>query len=347
MAIYRVAVIGCGGRSVPHIKAYQHIRRAKVVACCDPDKARREKIATDFGVTPYAEAAEMIRNEKPDLVHNVTWPSLRVPLMTLMADLGVPAATVEKPIATGVADWRALVELERRAPTRFAVCHQCRWQPHLVKCRQALASGRLGKVLLVDASAGMNISGQGTHILNYAVSLNGESPIVRVFGAASGDQEMKTAHPGPDTTVGLVTFANGVRCLWNNGPTAPVCGDPKTIWQHVRVAAYAERGRVLWEEFGRWEIVGPGGLEASGDYGGTDTWMANNLRAQAAFHEAMFDWIEDDRKVPGTSLAQSLHEWKAVLALYASAVGRRPVELGSFDPPPDLFDRLAKALAEN
>jgi hypothetical protein len=35
-----------------------------------------------------------------------------------------------------------------------------------------------------------------------------------------------------------------------------------------------------------------------------------------------------------------------VVACLGVAV-RRPVELGSFDPPPDLFDRLAKALAEN
>jgi hypothetical protein len=34
---------------------------------------------------------------------------------------------VEKPIATGVTDWRALCELERTGGTRFAVNHQLRW----------------------------------------------------------------------------------------------------------------------------------------------------------------------------------------------------------------------------
>jgi hypothetical protein len=58
----------------------------------------------------------------------------------------------------------------------------------------------------------------------------------------------------------------------------------------------------------------------------------------------MFDWIEDDTKPAGTNLKQSLHEWEVVLALYASAVWRRPVDLAGFNPPEDLFDQLAKVL---
>ena len=76
-----------------------------------------------------------------------------------------------------------------------------------------------------------------------------------------------------------------------------------------------------------------------------DGWMAGNLRAQAALHESMFDWIEDDAKPAGTNFKQSLHEWAVVLALYESTVTRKPVELDGFDPPEDLFDRLAKVVA--
>jgi hypothetical protein len=37
--------------------------------------------------------------------------------------------------------------LEKNARTRFAVCHQVRWQPYLRKCREALLGGALGKLL--------------------------------------------------------------------------------------------------------------------------------------------------------------------------------------------------------
>ena len=55
------------------------------------------------------------------------------------------------------------------------------------------------------------------------------------------------------------------------------------------------------------------------------------IRAQAALTEAMFDWIEDDDKPAGTNLKLGLHQWQVVLALYASALWRRPVEL-PFEP---------------
>jgi predicted dehydrogenase len=257
----------------------------------------------------------------------------------------VPACTVEKPLAIGVDDWQKMCALAGRTSTRIAICHQFRWYPVVVRCQDALRSGKLGRVLFLDMSAGMTVSGQGTHILNYAFSLNGESPVMRVFGAASGAEGMATYHPGPDTTVGYLTFANGARALWNNGVTAPRCGDPSTEWQHVRLAAYAEKGRVLWEEFGRWEIEGEG-VSERGTFGTMDAWRADNIKAQAAFHEAMLTWMEDRSRVPGTSFAQSLHEWKVVLALYASALDHRPVDIDSFDPPTDLFTRLAAALRE-
>ena len=344
MATYRVACIGCGVRSEMHLRAYQHIPGVEIVGACDPKEEARRKNAEEFGIRTYAEAGEMIRAEAPDLVHIVTWPDTRVELMTLVSELGVKAATVEKPIATGVADWRALCELEAASATKFAVCHQFRWHADLVRCREALESGALGAVKFLDFSAGMNISGQGTHVLNYGMSLNGNQPVTSVFGAASGAEGMTGGHPGPDTTAGCLTMANGVRALWNNGPTAPKCGDPSTVWQHVRAAAYAERGHVEWQEFGTWRIAAPGG-DQCGHFGDGDTWGAGNLRAQAEFHKAMLAWIEDDRAVPGTNLKQSLHEWQVVLALYASSLWRRPVELAEFQPPEDLFDQLAAALA--
>ena len=340
--MYKAAIVGCGHRAPAHIEAYQHIPGAEVVACVAPTPTRRDALAAKYGLHAYADIGEMVRAERPDIVHLVTWPDTRVSLMTEVAELGVPLCTVEKPIATGVPDWRQLRALEARSKTKFAVCHQVRWHPYLMPCQDALRSGRLGRVRFLDISAGMNIAGQGTHTLNYGMSLMGDVPVARVFGNADGWDAADPGHPGPATTEAYLTFADGGRGLWTSGFTSPRCGDPQTTWQHVRVAAYADTGRVLYEEFGKWEIVGPDG-EERGDFGGMDTWRANNLLAQAGFHRAMFDWLEDDRRAPGTNLRQSLHEWAVVLALYQSALERRPVELADFDPPDDLVERFRAA----
>ncbi len=345
MGKYRVGVIGCGARSGAHIQAYDLIDRAEVVACADVLSEKAEVLAVRFGLNAYADSAEMIKAEKLDLIHICTPPTARADVLTLCSDLGVPACTIEKPLATGVLDWHELCALEASSKMKVAVCHQFRWHSVLTRCREALASGKLGEIKFLEFSAGMNISGQGTHILDYGMSLNGDSPVVRVFGSACGNSEMDSMHPAPDTTIGYLLFDNGVRGMWSNGTTAPwTCGDPNASYQHVRAAAYADKGRVLWEEFGDWEIISPDG-EQRGHATDGDGWMAGNLRAQAALHEAMFDWIEDDAKPAGTNFKQSLHEWAVVLALYASTVTRKPVELDGFDPPEDLFDRLAKVVA--
>ena len=342
MAEYKCAIVGCGGRAAWHAQAYEQIGRGKLVACCDIDAKRRQKFATEFGLNGYADAGNMIEVEKPDLVHLVTGPTARVELMSLMQDRGVPGCIVEKPIACQVSDWRKLIEIEAAAGTKFAVNHQFRWHANLHKCREALRSGALGKLRFLDFSAGMNISGQGTHMLDYAMSLNNDAPVVRVFGAASGEKGMATGHPGPDTTVGQVLFANGVYGMWNNGYTAPRAGDESTTWQHCRVAAYAERGHTLWEEFGKWEISALSGVE-EGRTVDMDDWHAGNHAAQAALTNAMFDWLEDGDRPAATFLELGLHQWQVVLALYASALWRRPVDV-PFDPPEDLFDQLGQAL---
>jgi len=262
--------------------------------------------------------------------------------MRVISHSGVPACIVEKPICCEVSDWKNLCELEDKTKTKFAVNHQIRWQPNFMHCQEALNSGRLGKLLLLDFSAGMNISGQGAHILDYAMSLNQDSPVVRVFGTASGDKEMKTVHPAPDTTIAQILFANGVYGMWSNGDTASRTIDDAASYKHVRIAAYAERGRTLYEEFGKWEIVFSERLEG-GKINYANEWEEGNHAAQAGLTNAMFDWLEDDSRPAGTNLKLSLHQWNVVLGLYASSLLRRPIDI-PFDPPEDLFLRLAEAL---
>ena len=340
---YRCAIIGCGGRARMHALAYQHVQRGKLVACCDHHADKRDAFAHDFGLTAYSDAEDMLRREKPDLVHLVTAPSTRVELMSLVDGLGVPACIVEKPIAFEVRDWNALVALAGTTKTRFGVGAQFRYHPDLTRCREAIQSGALGAVQFIDCSAGGTICDQGVHVLDWAMSLIGDSPAAQVFGAASGaDNLTHRMHPSPDTTTAQIVFANGARALWNLGQTAPRVVDDPVYYKHCRVAAYAEQGHVLYEEFGRWEIVSPDGVECGhvDDRG----WAEGNHLAQASLTEGMFDWIEDDGQPVGTYLGRALEQWNAILGLYASAVWRRPVDL-PFEPPDDLWEQLKHALA--
>jgi predicted dehydrogenase len=344
MAKYRIAVIGSGFRSHAHIQCYQYIDNAQVVACCDPDVEKAEKVAAQYHLNAYPDARSMIQAEHPDMVHIVTWPSTRVELVSLVSELKVPLCTVEKPIATAVKDWKALCAVQAVTQTKFAVSHQVRWHVDLTKCQRALSSGELGELKFLDISAGMNIAGQGTHTLNYGRSLAGDPRVARVAGNVFGWEKGDVGHPAPAASEAYLTFENGLRGLWTSGPISPRCGDPSTTWQHVRVAGYADRGRVLYEEFAKWEIVSPSGA-TGGDYGGMENWGKENVRSQSGFHKAMLNWLENPQQAPGTNLEISLHEWQVVLAMYTSALEHRPIDLAGFEPDDELFHHLEKQLA--
>ena len=337
MKTLKAAVIGCGARGRDHCAAYAQLEGVKLAACADPDAAKAQALAEEFGLHAYSSVDEMLAKELSDIVSITTYPNVRLGLMKKVSEKGVPLCLVEKPLATGVRDWRELCELEASSKTKFAVSHQVRWHKDLARCAEALRSGRLGKVLFLDLSAGMNISGQGTHTLNYGMLLNADSPVKTVFGSAQGWDREDKSHPAPLTTEAMLTFENGVRALWTSGSVSPRTGDPEMFWQHVHVAAYAETGRVNYEEFGDWQIVEGSKVEA-GNYGGMDAWKANNCDAQMRLQQALVDWLENPAKIPGTNLKQSLHEWAVVLALYQSALEGRPVDLKDFNPPENLVE---------
>lgn len=343
MAKYRSVVLGCRGRSNKHVIPYKFVDRAEMVACCDMVDDVREKFCKKYDIKGYADPREMIEKEKPDLIHIVTRPSTRVDLLTLISDMGVPACIVEKPIATESKDWKKLCELEKKTKTKIGIGAQFRYHNDMTRCREALASGKLGAPLFMESTAGSTMCDQGVHVLDWAMSLNNDSPVTRVFGTASGDSEIETKHPSPDNTNATLTFANDVQCRWTLGTEAPrvkCVYDQPERYSHCRVAVYCEKGRVLYEEFGKWEIVSPEGIE-SGHNANMDERNAGNDRAQANLTNAMFDWLEDDSKIVGTHFKRALAQWNVILGLYASAVYRKPIEV-PFDPPDDLFEQLVE-----
>ena len=339
MSEYTAAIVGTGHRGREHALAYDRIDGAVPVACMARSDPRREELAAEFDMAAYDDLGEMLSATDPDVVHVCTPPSVRVDVMEAISAAGVPAATVEKPVAVGVEDWRALRELEARTETKFAVCHQFRWQPHLARCREAVASGALGEVEFLDCSGRLVLTDQGTHCLHYANSLNGDARIKSVFGNVSGDYHAEQGHPGHDGTQAMGTFENGVRAAWATGDAGARVPDAEAEHEHIQCVAYTDAGHARWEMFGDWEIVSADGAER-GTFGGEETYWENRNQAQADFQRAVLRWLAGGDPV-GTNLERSLHEWKAVLALYESALSNESVRLDAFDPKPTLIERVA------
>jgi predicted dehydrogenase len=333
---FRCAFLGCGGRAHGHAAAYEHITRGERVALCDLNEERLNAFGDKFGVaTRYTDLDEMLSKEKPDLVHCVTDPTLRVPLMTHLADAGVPAVLVEKPICIGADDYHALRALEARAKTRFAVNHQLRHHPRVLDFLRDVQEGKIGEVRFIDASAVLPMSGQGVHVLDLLFAFNGYAVPQTVFGASSGYDDINGTHPSPRTAESLITFTNGVRAALQAGEGAPVFVEAPS-WGHKRIAVYGTHGFIHWRMYGWERSLANGEIER-----GEQEYAAQDLLGQANLTNAMFDWLEDEAQVAPTNLATSLDEWLVILAGYLSTVEARPVDF-PFDPPDDLLDQFQR-----
>ena len=333
---YRCAFLGCGPRAEGHAQAYDLITRGVKVACCDLNKERADAFAEKYQVPHrYTDLGEMLAKEKPDVVHMVTRPNLRVDLMTRLAEASVPGVIVEKPICVGADDYKALRQLEQESPTRFVVNHQLRHHPMILDFLARVQEGEIGEVRFLDASAGLPLSGQGVHVLDLLFAFNGYADPETVFGAVSGYDDIDGTHPSPRTMEALLTFRNGVRGALQAGEGAPIF-EPAPIYMHKRLAVYGTHGFLHWR-MNAWERSLPDGTVQRGQ----KNYAEEDLQGQANLTNAVFAWLDDDSAVSPTNLKTSLDEWLVILAVYQSAVEAQPVDL-PFDPPDDLLQRFQR-----
>lgn len=340
MKKFRCAILGCGGRSRGHAKAYELITRGEIVAICDMNEQRLKDYGDTFKITTrYTDFDKMLRTEKPDLLHIITPPTLRVGLMTQAAEAGVPAVVVEKPICIGAQDYKALRALNAKSKTKFAVNHQLRHHPKVLELLQYVRDGKIGDVKFIDASAVLPMSGQGVHVLDLAYAFNNYAKPTSVFGAVSGYDDINGTHPSPKSTEILIGFENGVRAIVESGQTALRCDDSanaKANYMHKRIAVYGTKGYIHWRMSGWERTLADGQVER-----GTLSYGEQDNPGQAGLTNAMFDWIQDDKKVAPTNLATSLDEWLTLLTVYASAVQAKPITM-PYDPPDDLLEQFKR-----
>lgn len=338
--MFKCAFLGCGNRQKGHARAYEYVRRGRIVGICDLDEEKLNAFGDEFGIdSRYTDLHEMLAAEQPDVLHITTMPALRVPLMTLASEAGVAAAIVEKPIALWGEDWKQLQALAQTTKTKFCVNTQLHFHARNLELKRDVAEGRIGEVRFIDCSARSTPLDRGVHVLELAHSYAGFSPIVNVFGQVSGAEHIDSRQPSPGMCVGAVNFENGVTARLLCGQCAPLASDAEQAHRHKRCAVYGTTGFVHWSMYA-WERHTPDRGYESGahDYGQEDD------QAQARLTEAVFDWLEDDGQPHPTRLERSLAEFNAILGVYVSALEHRPVEL-PFDPPDGLCEAMKERLS--
>lgn len=143
------ALIGCGAIARRHadILTSGELSNARLVAVCDTDLARAESFAIKYNIRAFADPDQMLRSGGIDVVTVLT-PSGLHARNAIHAAAYVKAVVVEKPMALTLSDADRMIEACDRHGARLFVVKQNRFNRPVVALRQALESGRLGKLVL-------------------------------------------------------------------------------------------------------------------------------------------------------------------------------------------------------
>jgi D-apiose dehydrogenase len=141
----RGALIGCGFFAVNHMHGWSDAKGADIFAICDKDEARLNAVGDQFNITArYTDARDMLEREKPDFVDIATTVSSHRALVELAAELRIPAIC-QKPFALNMAEAKAMVAACEAARVPLMVHENFRWQSPIMRVKELIASGEIGK----------------------------------------------------------------------------------------------------------------------------------------------------------------------------------------------------------
>jgi D-apiose dehydrogenase len=141
----RGALIGCGFFAVNQMHGWRDARGADIVSICDKSAERLRIVGEQFGVDArYADARQMLERERPDFVDIATTAPSHRALVELAAELGIPVIC-QKPLAPTLEDAMAMVAACELANVPLMVHENFRWQSAIMKVKEVIASGAIGK----------------------------------------------------------------------------------------------------------------------------------------------------------------------------------------------------------
>jgi predicted dehydrogenase len=206
-----------------------------ITALVSGHREKAERQAALYGVAPSAiysyENFDAIRhNEEIDAVY-IALPNSMHAEYTIRAARAGKHVLCEKPMATTLADCRAMIEACRKANVKLMIAYRCQYHPSHLEAIALIRSGAVGRVQAIESAFGFNIKpGEwrldkrmagggplvdvGIYCLNAARYLTGEYP-QRIEGHAS-----VVDHDGRFTQVEendgwTMTFPSGITASCN------------------------------------------------------------------------------------------------------------------------------------
>jgi len=213
-------MIGAGWIATDHVARLGRFDSVELVGVCDVDAERAGALAGS--ASTYTDWRELIERESPDALFVCTPPRTHREIAVTALEQGLHVY-LEKPIARGLDDARAIVEAASRAEAVCAIGYQWRAVEALDQLREALEGQELGLLIgigtgptksrpwfLDRAQGGGNLLERASHQIDLERAVGGE--VVAVQAAATSVRLAQSAGEGgdiDDAAALVLHFANG------------------------------------------------------------------------------------------------------------------------------------------
>ncbi|GAB4456664.1 MAG: Gfo/Idh/MocA family oxidoreductase [Armatimonadaceae bacterium] len=148
----RFGVIGCGSIGPTHCAAIQQIANAELVAVADTKRERAEAVAKKYDVPRVYDVEEDILGDESIDAICVCTPSGKHADEAIRALRAGKHVVVEKPMDVSLEACDRLIAAEDESGKKLTIISQHRFDAATVLVKEAIDSGKLGKIVLADAT---------------------------------------------------------------------------------------------------------------------------------------------------------------------------------------------------
>jgi len=144
MAKLRVGVVGAGLWGANHVRAFRTLPETELVAVCDVDPARAEKLRAEGGAAvAYTDYRKLVEDSRIEAVSVATPDFTHTPIILAALDAGKHVLS-EKPLATTEEEVARIADAARRAKGKLMVDFHNRVSPVIATMHDSVAAGEIG-----------------------------------------------------------------------------------------------------------------------------------------------------------------------------------------------------------
>jgi len=148
-----VAIVGCGYVANDHIKAWQKVKEARIVAVSDVNENAAKKAAETWKVHKYfSNLTDLLAKSDVDVVDICTPPQFHADLAVEAMKAGVNVV-IEKPMTMTVKDAEKIVDCQKATKVKVGVIHNWLFDYPVLRADSLIKLGKLGEIYGFEVEA--------------------------------------------------------------------------------------------------------------------------------------------------------------------------------------------------